>query len=372
MIYSRFKYFIFFLIIVESDCVSKIDTQHNFQLKFVFILMRHMNRAPVIEYCKNDVVKWPHGLSALTDEGIWNAYRAGQKLRKRYIGFLDSLRGYTPDEIVVSTTPVERCYQTAGYLLAGMYPPNVQQTWNKQLKWQPIPIKTSLSKDHQSFTRNPRMCPTYAAELHNATETFMKTDSVQKLINSLKMYTSKPLNTWRDVLVVADAILTEHLANYSIPNFTMEQYSNIEEYILSVMKVLVKTDKMKRLFSGDMLNDVLTRMEASMNKSLDAKKIYLHVGHDSTIIPFFKTLNIENITHPHFGAAIIMELYITPSNETVVKLLYNKDHKWKESDIKLIELPGCPQPCRLEDWRTHTNKMIPGNLFEECNITNNN
>lgn len=74
-----------------------------------------------------------------------------------------------------------------------------------------------------------------------------------------------------------------------------------------------------------MLNDVLTRMEASINKSPNAKKIYLHVGHDSTIVPFLKTLNIENITYPLYGAAIIMELYATPSNETTVKVNNNNN-----------------------------------------------
>lgn len=69
-----------------------------------------------------------------------------------------------------------------------------------------------------------------------------------------------------------------------------------------------------------MLNDVLTRMEASIKKSPSAKKIYLHVGHDSTIVPFLKTLKIENITYPFYGAAVLMELYTTPLNETIVKV----------------------------------------------------
>lgn len=75
-----------------------------------------------------------------------------------------------------------------------------------------------------------------------------------------------------------------------------------------------------------MINDVLTRMEATINKSPNAKKIYLHVGHDSTIVPFLKTLNIENITYPLYGAAVVMELYATVSNETVVKVKKKKKY----------------------------------------------
>jgi len=66
-------------------------------------------------------------------------------------------------------------------------------------------------------------------------------------------------------------------------------------------------------------------MEAAINKSPNAKKIYLHVGHDSTIVPFLKTLNIENITYPLYGAAVIIELYATVSNETVVKVKKKKE-----------------------------------------------
>jgi len=41
------------------------------------------------------------------------------------------------------------------------------------------------------------------------------------------------------------------MANYSIPNWAMERYQDIEDYILSCMTVLVETDQMKRLYSGN-------------------------------------------------------------------------------------------------------------------------
>ncbi|XP_025412353.1 lysosomal acid phosphatase-like isoform X2 [Sipha flava] len=332
-----------------------------------FVLMRHMNRAPLIRYKNNtNNIVWAHGLGELTDQGIWNSYRVGQALRERYLGFLHPLQRYTPSEIDVSTTEVDRCYQTAGYLLAGMYPPNEEQTWNKDLKWQPIPIKTSLSKDHQKFSNDPRLCPKYAMELHEKCENIMKTENVKTFISYLKNHTSNPLTTTFEVLKLVDAIYTERMANYSIPNWAMERYQDFENFLLLCMTVLVETNQMKRLYSGEMLNDVLQRMEASIKKSSEAKKIYLHIGHDSTIVPFLKTLNIENITYPFYGASVIMELYATAANETILKLLYNRDYEWKDSKIELIELPGCPQPCRLEDWRTLTQQMIPRNLSDEC------
>lgn len=147
------------------------------------------------------------------------------------------------------------------------------------------------------------------------------------------------------------------MANHPIPNWALERYTDIEEYILYSMTILAETDQMKLLFSGyylyllyfhkqnirinnyllgEMLNDVLTRMEASINKSPNAKKIYLHVGHDSTIVPFLKTLNIKNITYPLYGAAVVMELYATISNETVVKV--NNISKYCLCSYKLLNV----------------------------------
>lgn len=41
------------------------------------------------------------------------------------------------------------------------------------------------------------------------------------------------------------------MANYSIPNWAMDRYQDIEEYILHIMTLLVETDQMKRLYSGN-------------------------------------------------------------------------------------------------------------------------
>lgn len=43
------------------------------------------------------------------------------------------------------------------------------------------------------------------------------------------------------------------MANYSIPNWAMERYNDIENYLLDVMAILVETDQMKRLYSGILL-----------------------------------------------------------------------------------------------------------------------
>ncbi|XP_050531865.1 testicular acid phosphatase homolog [Daktulosphaira vitifoliae] len=361
------KKYIYIILLVVTGYLCKTPSSN--KLKFVFILMRSVNRAPLNYYenISSNIENWPNGLGELTNEGIINAYRAGKLLRERYRHFLNPSERYSPSEIDVSSSEVDRCYQTAGYLLAGMYPPDEQQVWNPELLWQPVPIKTSLSKDYHMFGDNALYCPKYWIELHEASEDFIKTEKIKNFINYLRNNTFKTLKTINDALAICDVIWTDYMSKNSIPDWALKRFDDIEKFMLHSMLILnSNSDQMKRLFSGDLVGDIINRMEAIINKSLNAKKMYLHVGHDSTIVPFFNTLNVSEIEYPQFGATVLIELYLTPLNKTLIKLLYNKNYEWKESNIKLIELPGCPLPCGLENWRTLTQKFIPQNLNEEC------
>lgn len=46
-------------------------------------------------------------------------------------------------------------------------------------------------------------------------------------------------------------LIIQRMANYSIPDWAAERYSDIEDFIVSSMGIAVRTDKMKRLFIGN-------------------------------------------------------------------------------------------------------------------------
>lgn len=54
---------------------------------------------------------------------------------------------YIPNEITVRTTDFTRTKMTALVVLAAMYPPTLEQNWNEDLNWQPIPYDTSKKRD---------------------------------------------------------------------------------------------------------------------------------------------------------------------------------------------------------------------------------
>lgn len=65
-------------------------------------------------------------------------YQLGRFLREEYGDFLGDT--YTEDKIYVRSTDVTRTKMSAELVLAGLLPPNQEQTWNSHLDWQPIPV----------------------------------------------------------------------------------------------------------------------------------------------------------------------------------------------------------------------------------------
>lgn len=65
-------------------------------------------------------------------------YQLGKFLREQYGEFLGDT--YTENKLYVRSTDVTRTKMSAQLVLAGLMPPNLEQMWNPELNWQPIPI----------------------------------------------------------------------------------------------------------------------------------------------------------------------------------------------------------------------------------------
>lgn len=72
-----------------------------------------------------------------TQIGKAQAYNLGSILRDRYKNFLSPL--YKSDDIHAYSSDYDRTKMSLQLVLAGLYPPAPEQTWNENLRWQPIP-----------------------------------------------------------------------------------------------------------------------------------------------------------------------------------------------------------------------------------------
>lgn len=67
----------------------------------------------------------------------------GKSMRSRYYDFITPYNAYVEADLKAVTVNLDRCFETAALLLAGLYPPKGRQIWNHKLRWQPVPIQTS-------------------------------------------------------------------------------------------------------------------------------------------------------------------------------------------------------------------------------------
>ena len=71
-------------------------------------------------------------------------YEYGLYLRSRYSDFLSKI--YNRNNVYAISTNYDRTLMSAYSLLSGLFEPNDFQIWNKDIKWQPIPVHTTDSK----------------------------------------------------------------------------------------------------------------------------------------------------------------------------------------------------------------------------------
>lgn len=122
---------------------------------------------------------WPEGFGQLTNVGKQQQYELGSYLRKRYYKLLPENGTYSPNNIYIQSSDVDRCIMSAAYTLAGMFPPTGQEIWNNSLMWQAIPIHT-IPKRLDHILAAKRSCPLYKT----AYDVYKQSDEVQSLLQN--------------------------------------------------------------------------------------------------------------------------------------------------------------------------------------------
>jgi len=130
--------------------------------KFLYFLklFRHGDRYPIWTYpndpYRNEPLFSPHIMGQLTEAGKRQQLELGRFLRRRYDGFIGP--SYSPTEIFVMSSDMDRTIMSAQMNLAGLFEPqNLNQNCNSSIEWTPVPIRTIPSKSDKVrlFTDKP-------------------------------------------------------------------------------------------------------------------------------------------------------------------------------------------------------------------------
>lgn len=102
----------------------------------------------------------------------------GRWFRSRYSHLLTD--SYTPYDVYVRSTDVDRTLMSAEANLAGLYPPRGNQVWDK-LNWMPIPVHT-VPEVEDWVLASRKYCPKYVKELQNV----QNSDEMKKIYEDNK------------------------------------------------------------------------------------------------------------------------------------------------------------------------------------------
>lgn len=144
-------------------------------------------------------------------------FKLGEYFRRRYSRLIGDK--YSPNEIYVQSTDVDRTIMSAQVNLAGLFPTNNDEIWNENILWQPIPVHTIPTK-YDFALYGPDDCPKF----WNEYEKYQKeSPEVQQIYSDYKdefIYWSQQcgsnLTNTLDVSQLYHTLYVEHLHNKSL------------------------------------------------------------------------------------------------------------------------------------------------------------
>lgn len=387
------------LIFITATFVEDTD-----ELLFVQVIWRHGDRAPVSTY-PNDPhgeEAWPYGLGELTQLGMEQQLALGRLLRSRYIlgdPPLVSSR-YTPKEVYIRSTDVNRTLVSAMANLAGMFPagqpgvdfPTENATHGKwPARWTPIPVHTVPERN--DYVGNILAdCPR-AEQLHKMLQHSKEFRQIEKenrlFFDYISQQTGKNFSLV-NINELNDVTYIEMLYNLTQPSWVTEsvvkQIQNLtqkaNEFFYGISKPYVP--ELVRIRGGNMLKAIIDMMNQKIrcrrrfSRFLDEcqwirhLKYFAYSAHDTTLGALLSTFGDEQGVVPgglpHYTASLAIELWNTTDFGPAVKIFY---HSAFNQDYRLITdlTKGCPpsqQYCPLDIFERRSRKFMPVNIEKEC------
>ncbi|KAK9302294.1 hypothetical protein QLX08_005717 [Tetragonisca angustula] len=349
------------------DLLHAQDTDFG-TIVFANVLYRHGDRTPIRTYPNdpyNNESIWPVPYGQLTNIGKNQHLLLGRWIRKRYSHLLSDL--YSPYDIYIQSTDVDRTLMSAESQLAGLYPPVSKQIWSN-IKWMPIPVHT-IPEDKDNILAAKKYCPRYDYELKkvlNSPEIQKINKENERLYAYLTEKTGNKISSLRSVEQLYDILFIENLYNKTLPEWTKSIYPDKLKLIAIKSFTTSAYNKiLQRLKSGSLLGEMIDHMEKkSKNALVPDRKVWMYSAHDETIANMLMTLNVFEPHCPPYTATILIELRVNLKDQYFVTISY----KNTTMEAQFLKLPGCTTMCPLNQFITLTKDVIPINWEKECAI----
>ncbi|XP_063987803.1 venom acid phosphatase Acph-1-like isoform X2 [Diachasmimorpha longicaudata] len=334
-------------------------------------LFRHGDKIPHKEYQNYPTDPWgnhsyyPIENGGLTNEGKRREYKIGEMLRERYDKFFGP--HYTSELIYGQSTDIPRTQMSLQLVLAGLFPPAEEQTWNPRLPW--LPVFTTFTPNEKDGLLFPHHCPEYVAEYNK----FLSQDHVQEMIRKYKepmdyltQHTGKTVDKTSAVYYLYNLFKEQAAQNLSLPHWVHKVYPNPMKEITALdFHLRSYTKRLRRLNGGPLLRKITENMKALRSEKLDPPtvKAFFYSAHELNVVSMARTLGTDDPVIPLYGSAIIFETLQDEKNRYYVKVLL-----WTGITEHLVSqrIPGCPELCPFEDFLNILQEVIPNEKEGNC------
>ncbi|RZC41547.1 His Phos 2 domain containing protein [Asbolus verrucosus] len=346
-----------FLTVVSVDLAPTEDT-----LVLLHVLFRHGNRTP-------DKFGWfpkdphadnnfePFGFSQLTTKGKATEYKIGQYLRRTYGKFIP--QQYTPDVLYALSTNYKRTKMSLQLVLASLFPPLATDVFVDDLNWQPIPFNIEQGAGLIGIPFH--YCINFAIHYSR----YERSEEAQKILAGYKeLYQQVTTNTGIEVespqtlANIFGTLESEYDIGLKLPEWTSEIFPEVLEEAAGVFfEFATGNTILKKYSAGHLLRKIL-KDSLSKRKGIlpEGRKIFLYSAHDYNVAAVLRTLNVFNRHVPPYGATVFFEIH---NIEGIYGLkLYYQDYK--QTDPKLLTVPGCSSFCELDKLYRLIEEYLPG------------
>ncbi|CAK1542467.1 unnamed protein product [Leptosia nina] len=381
-----FRFIILSIFVIGYTQCNIIDQNDDNELLLAFVVNRHGERTPDSDELslsnEPERIKkliYIEGLEGLTNVGKRRAYQVGKFVRQRYgsegYGLLSRL--YLKDELMLRSTDKERTKMTAQLAMAALYPPEEDQQWDDGLGkvWQPVPYTAvPLKEDYLRYYSNCKRFQDLMAiaKAESLNQEFKPYTELFRLVN---------ITTGRDFS--QDPLLFETLFDLfksqvslglDIPSWAKLVLPKLGETARLAYRLYFRTDEMKRLGGGVILNDFIQAASDIIAGKEVTKRVRLYSAHDFNIGSLMEVSGVSRHEQPvpEYGAVFALELFKSKSTgEITVLPIYVA--KAGESSLQKLHFKDCEAHsnyCHFDKFKNMTRQyLLPEKEFyNTCNI----
>ncbi|XP_056648742.1 venom acid phosphatase Acph-1-like [Diorhabda sublineata] len=351
--------------------LSAIAEKNKSTLLLVNVIFRHGNRTAesMDAIYPNDPYQYidfyPLGHGQLTNAGKSREFNVGKNLRQRYNDFLGNF--YYPEMIDARSTDTNRTKMSLQLVLAGLFPPDENDEFAKQIGyWQPVPYNYLPS--NQDSLLLPLACPNWLVETNNLMQTEPIKASLkkyEKVFEYLKQKTGGNISTFFDVFLLYYGLRTQKEFGLQLPEWTKPVYPEIlEEMVIRQYYVFVGNYQLRKMFAGALLKKIIhdSRKRLFANDGRLSKKIYLYSAHENNIASILISLGVYENQIPDYGSHIIFEFHLVKGIPGF-KIFFDN---WTGEGPKLLQIPGCGTFCPLLKFIRLNDKVLPRDDENAC------